>query len=93
MLKDSVDFMTKKARFPHITLNVNAIKLIHHFLVNVPTSFDEHYRFKFAFFFSTLDDIYWLKKLTISVKIKITVLEPLVSPTFFIFRRFWDRHL
>ncbi len=36
MLEDSVDFMSKKARFPHVTIKR------YHFCVSVPTIFDEH---------------------------------------------------
>ena len=42
MLDDSVDFMLKKARFQHFTIYVNTVKLIQHFCLSVPTTFDEH---------------------------------------------------
>ena len=42
MLEDSLDFMSKKAWFQHVTLNVNTVQLIHHFWGSVPTTFDEH---------------------------------------------------
>ena len=42
MLEDSLAFMSKKPRFQHVKINVNTVKLIHHFGVSVPTTFDEH---------------------------------------------------
>ncbi len=42
MLEDSLDFMSKKAWFQHVTLNVNTVQLMHHFWGSVPTTFDEH---------------------------------------------------
>ncbi len=44
MLEDSLDFMSKKAWFQHVKLNVNTVELIHHFWGSVPTTFDEHCR-------------------------------------------------
>ncbi len=52
MLEDSVDFMLKKARFQHLTIYVNTVKLMQHFCLSVPTTFDEHCRSVLT----TLDD-------------------------------------
>ncbi len=49
MLDDSVDFMLKKARFQHFTIYVNTVKLIQHFCLSVPTTFDEHCSYFAAF--------------------------------------------
>ncbi len=45
MLEDSVDFMLKKARFQQFKIYDSTVKLIQHFCLSVPTTFDEHCSF------------------------------------------------
>ena len=33
MLEDSVDFMSKKAQFQHVQINVNTVKLVQYFCI------------------------------------------------------------
>ena len=48
MFEDSVDFVSKKAQFQHIKINVDTIKLIWHFCISVPTTFDKHCSYMYS---------------------------------------------